>query len=581
MSQRLQLTGMHWLAVLLLSVAASANADNGTFSVRDEWQPVDRILIATNPGSDKVSPTARSIIKLATSKTEILISDGDKQTQAKVIADLLSDGTITNANQVKIIDNPQPTSWARDFSPLVRFDSKNAASLTATAFQDFDQTTSLANISKTIKLPSKAIPTITLPSGTYPLVLDGGDWMTTDGGKTLITTTGIYDEYTDRGDLDTVKKAVDATLKKEFGIEKVIALQPLKEDPGGYNLTNAHVDLQVRTLPGRKVILARVPKGDVQFDVLDANEKTLTAAGYQVIRVDNAPQTPGRTEFKSYTNTLFLNGMVLIPSYRDAASDDKAKDIYKDALNGNQPANAPPYVVEKIDSADAIQFCGAVRCSAREIYRTNSKKEGPEASSRKNPNLSYDAQTGMLHFTTGSINYLGVTDGELSIPGFANDPLLGATLSVDDMILSPSMSAADRFAFVGGVLHLSKDGINYLSASVPVFSVYGTVPGGAMKMWGMLTDIDINSQANSDWLNAFVAEVLNSSSLLPDIFAETDLDLVALSNGFTTDVSLIELSKLGIVGNGTVSEPNILLLNAIGFLLLAVFHYRRHSAQVR
>ena len=267
----------------------------------------------------------------------------------------------------------------------------------------------------------------------------------------------------------------------------------------GYDLANDHIDMQMRTLPGKKVIAAFVPDTDPQFVILDNNVKALRAAGYTVVPVYNVP-LDGTKAFKSYTNALFLNDTVLIPSYGDAVRDKAAYDAYTGAL-GNK------YKVVQIDASQAILKCGFARCSARELPRVVSMPVGPEASS-KSPKVSFDPASGVLSFSEDIIDFLGYAGGADLDPLFATDPLLGASIEISDMVLSTDMSVEDRFAFLGGTLHLRRNGADLLSASIPVFSIYGTHPAAALDMFGVLSDISLAPDGTSLWLDAFKSDVL-------------------------------------------------------------------------
>lgn len=359
-------------------------------------------------------------------------------------------------------------------------------------------------------------------------------------------------------------------MKDAFGITDVIELEPLDPNAEGYNLTNAHVDLQVRTLPGNKVIVSSVPADDPQHAILEGNAQKLTDAGFTVIRIMNAPQ--GDTQaFKTYANALFLNNTIVIPGYNDPAKDAAARQAYDQALNDALPNDDPKRKkIVPLDASQVIQGCGAARCAAREISRSPSAEKAKKASS-ETPQVSFDAVTGTLSFTEDVINFLGSPDDEVTDPSFVNDFLLGATIEIGEMILDPNMSADNRFAFVGGDLRLHKNDVDLLTATIPVFSIYELVPDGALDMWGILNNVVTAPTGTSAWLEAFEDEVLNSPPLLPDFFISSSTSLIELSQDFSVSFSDVQLDQVGISGNGTppsVFEPtstsSLLALGILG-----------------
>lgn len=567
---------------LVICFGSSGWANNGAFTIGDEWDTINWLTFSTERVNNVVdlNPLAFKIIPLALAQgIKPVISDQDANIQEKILSDLINSKIIKNRNQVMIIDNPLPNAWARDHAPINRFDknNKNSVSITGTvsSLWDVDKANkSINNLAQAIKLNNKQnVPLFSFidpndPNGnkqTLPLRVDGGDWMTISR-KTLITTENFYIYYDkqDNKTTEAIKAAVDPILKDQFGIEKVLTLKPLKKDADGYDLKNDHVDLQVRTLPNNKVIVASVPKTDPQHEILEDNAKTLTDAGFQVIRIANAQETGGKKYFKSYTNSLFLNKTVVIPNYNDI-QDNAAIKAYQDAL-GNT------YKIEKVDASEAIKYSGAARCVARELPRTPSYPAGKEAASRKNPTMSFDASTGFLTFTHSEINFLGNPEEKFSYPAYVNDPLLGTVLKIEGLVLDPIMSADGRYSFVGGNIRIEKGGVDFLTTTLPVFSIFSIHPDGALDMFGVLANINIESATQSEWLDGFIADVLNVSYLLPDFFASSPIDLIALSDGFTQSFYDIQLNSIGIVGNGASLIPEsstwLLLATGIGGLLL-------------
>ena len=220
-------------AALLISGHLPVLASNGQ-QVRDEWEPVDRIVVATNPDKT-LSPLVRTVIGAAVSWAvlRVVIVDDDPASQQAILTNLQAGKFVTEQTKtyVQFTNTPHNTSWARDEAPIVTFDTKtNKATLTATLFEPqpvpppptpvpSHSEEIVKDVGAAVKLPTASVPTITFsgtPPPTLPLSADGGDWMTTDGGKTLITTTNIYDNNGGVGE----KASIDKVLQEKLALQR-------------------------------------------------------------------------------------------------------------------------------------------------------------------------------------------------------------------------------------------------------------------------------------------------------------------------------------------------------------------------
>ncbi len=66
--------------------------------------------------------------------------------------------------------------------------------------------------------------------------------------------------------------------------------------------------------------------------------------------------------WRSYTNSLTVNGRVLVPVFR-ARQDEQALAVYKSAM--------PDYEIVPIDCSQAANGGGAVHCLTKEVVRAN------------------------------------------------------------------------------------------------------------------------------------------------------------------------------------------------------------------
>lgn len=359
----------------------------------DEWQPISHIVISTSPGENDYAPNRLAVFAAAMASRQgirvVVATDSGPDSQQLLLKHFQEsrfprDGhpLIERSSDVVFIPTRMPGGWARDFAPIVVHPKPDGVILCGFNVLEsfFESKSNAAAFARVLGTPSSMAMASIGGDRFIPLRFQGGDWMTSDYGQDLITTTSAINSHqpsSSNSGYAGVPTAITNTLQKSFGIRRVLALSPIHTHKGSYRLNNTHVDLQVRTLPDNKVIVAQVAEDDVQYDILDQNARALEDAGYQVIRIDNATQVlPRETEtgsrfFKSYTNALFLNRVVLIPAYGDAVHDRQAKLFYENSLNEGLAPQHEPYTVVSIpagDGAAAAEFSASIRCAARELH---------------------------------------------------------------------------------------------------------------------------------------------------------------------------------------------------------------------
>lgn len=381
------------LAIAILAVPAVLEIfGRETFRVFDEWQDISHIIVATNFSRITRQHRLNGMAMFAAGVAQrhginvVIATNGDDQSRREILQFLLrtkmpgeNRPIILDPQSVAFVKCEMPGGWARDLSPMMLFRPDNSRVLCG-----FNVLSSLADSELAVRRFAASLGVDCLPhvgrihfgeNRLVPLQFQGGNWMTADSGRTLITTHAAIQEHDIGFDSNVdVEAAIRNTLKARMGFERIIALESLTKD-GTYVLHNDHIDLQVRTLPHNKVIIARVDKDDEQHGILQRNACRLKDAGYDVIAIKNAKSLlPYEKEFsskyfQSYTNSLFINDVVLIPSYGDENADRNAKELYERALNGEKSGTRFKVIqVPSILGAAAIRHSGSIRCAAMGLH---------------------------------------------------------------------------------------------------------------------------------------------------------------------------------------------------------------------
>jgi agmatine deiminase len=145
-------------------------------------------------------------------------------------------------------------------------------------------------------------------------------------------------------------------LQRHLGCRDLIVLPRLAGEPTG------HVDMYATvTGPGEAIVGRYDPEDDPDnAALLDEAAAILRRAHFVVRRVPMPSNLDGR--FRSYTNSLAVNGVVLVPSYDDdAVAERHTLSVFRAAYPGRR--------ILSIDSRAIIELDGAVHCAIMSIAR--------------------------------------------------------------------------------------------------------------------------------------------------------------------------------------------------------------------
>lgn len=111
---------------------------------------------------------------------------------------------------------------------------------------------------------------------------------------------------------------IDRELRRVTGSKQNVYLEPLDGEPTG------HVDMFATLIDERTIVVGQYADRDSKNGrILDANAKRLErivhdGKNLNVVRVPMPDATDAY--YRTYTNVVFANGILLVPSYRDTAS---------------------------------------------------------------------------------------------------------------------------------------------------------------------------------------------------------------------------------------------------------------------
>lgn len=200
---------------------------------------------------------------------------------------------------------------------------------------------------------------------------------------------------------------------------------------------------------------------------------------------------------------------------------------------------------------------------APEIPLPNSKFGSPEGGvipvDSIAPKIGFDSTTGKLSFADVTFNFANLVGNETFDPMFVSDPIIGATMSVTDLTLSGPIG--NGFLFKNGILTISKNGQNFLTADIPslliddeALSPFGNNIFGGLE----ITDFNLSSQFIQDYIS-FIAD---NPQFPPELFGRTSIPVTNLIRNNQSFESTLELQS--IAASTKVPEPT----STLSFLAL-------------
>lgn len=185
------------------------------------------------------------------------------------------------------------------------------------------------------------------------VMYDGGNLQSDGAGLCLSTWSHVVES------IPTMPWDTEQMLAEYLGCLKVIWLDTLHEEWTG------HMDMFIRMVDATTIMVGEYDPADDGFNaqVLDENaariaaETNLNGDPLNVVRIP-MPDNANRSVWRTYTNSVIVNDLVLVPVYAQESSHEaEALTVYQNAMPGK--------TVVPIDSDGIIQSGGAIHCVTR------------------------------------------------------------------------------------------------------------------------------------------------------------------------------------------------------------------------
>ncbi|MCA9670852.1 MAG: agmatine deiminase family protein, partial [Myxococcales bacterium] len=252
------------------------------------------------------------------------------------------------------LDARHQTMWMRDYGPLVTLDRRRPGRpLFVDAY--YGDSPSLDD-----DVPMRLAKALHRRHYTVALLLEGGNLLS-NGVGLLVTTRQLVERNVAEG---LSEQRVLARLRRTFGAGRVAVLEPLSGEPTG------HVDMFAAfAAPDVVLVGSFTPEQDPDNSaLLDRNAAQLRrqrlpdGRPLRVVRIPMGNNIDG--VWRSYTNVLFANGLLLVPTYR------KAKPAVQRRALATWRATLPRWRVSGVDVSRLAPMGGTLHCISSSLPRT-------------------------------------------------------------------------------------------------------------------------------------------------------------------------------------------------------------------
>lgn len=329
------------------SAASSDTIDS--FYMPAEFQTQETLLLAGTQLAELHPDVLAAIVKAASNDIRILVLAGSAENRSLVNSILTDHGL--SPDSVEILQIRILTMWLRDFGPVTVSDADGFRSMV-----DFHYRERRGN-NRDDGIPALLSVSMGLNLMGSRMLAEGGDYLSNGRGLCLLSTRVINRNahYLEMDPDQTM-----ANFAALLGFETLSMVPPLKGESTG------HADMFCAFVRPDLVVVGSYDPAD---DLENAAQLDQIVAGLMdfptldgPLQVERIPM-PDHNDgvWRTYTNVVFANGVLLVPIYPDYCPDldEEALALYRRLL--------PDRRVVGIDASRLIKMNGALRCITMNI----------------------------------------------------------------------------------------------------------------------------------------------------------------------------------------------------------------------
>ncbi len=314
-----------------------------------QWEPLETIMLTFPVMYPPLWHTHAQMIEAITPVAEVICLVPAPEWARAARYYLQTRGT-AQMEHVHFLHLPTDDIWVRDYGPFVGRTEMGTRAIVDATFAPLAAYPQAQDNAVT----SRWAAYTGMTAQHFDFYTEGGNYWS-DGQGTLLVSDEMMARYPRLSRVE-----IEMRLREAFQFDKLIVLPRLLGEETG------HIDLVCKLVDAQTVLINR-PNGTHNDDrLLDAAQRLrreTNAQGqlYQVIELPFPPRYFNWGVFaiwRSYTNSLTVNGRVLVPVF-GIADDVQALNIYREVM--------PDFEIVPIDCRIAANGGGAVHCLTKEI----------------------------------------------------------------------------------------------------------------------------------------------------------------------------------------------------------------------
>ncbi len=345
--------------IVLLSVILKAQV---AITIPAEYEKNDKLVLAWSyiGGIDSVISEITGIAKQVV-EVEIIFNPDSNQFDTTQIRNFLADMGVSSEN-VGFIPATTNTCWLRQYSPVTGygvFADDLVRYLGNPGFSNYNQ-------SDNDSIPNKLASLWNMELVDYNLDFENTN-LQYDGLENLFVGEQVIEQ-----NLPMDENEIIFNLNAYFGSDDVVFTPSLTQSGGGVLFGN---NQYIKILDYETILVSSIPDSLPDYDIIEdfVSELSLVlnrfGGYYNIIRVMSPPNADGKypttqdEEIRTYTNSLILNNIVIVPSFGLPEFDSAAYHMYSKYMNG--------YEIHMVDSRLLSLNYGGINTLAKEIPQAN------------------------------------------------------------------------------------------------------------------------------------------------------------------------------------------------------------------